>query len=232
MSYFITLYVVLLMFRLLFTVAKGIGLCFSILAICFSTGSIIFMVSCNILASAIVTQSLFLILSIIFAKYVLKRSMVFLGFQQTKLTLPIVALTTSILISSIISLTAVHVVKVKGPYSPLPHTLMFNIIGVLMLMIIAPICEETLFRGLLLGYLLENNVSSWTAIAASSTLFALIHLLPFHQAPLNLKASILLTAFLLGTIAGYLRRRTNSIIPAITTHMGFNLGGYIISILA
>lgn len=73
------------------------------------------------------------------------------------------------------------------------------------------ICEETLFRGLILRRLLRNwgPVSS---IATSSSLFALSHVDP----------PAMTLALILGVWQGYLTWRTGSILPAIATHIAIN----------
>jgi membrane protease YdiL (CAAX protease family) len=91
----------------------------------------------------------------------------------------------------------------KSPYG-------FFVIGLL-----APFCEELVFRGAVLRSLLEwskqksgwlNN--HWTMIAISAILFALIHFNP-AQMP---------HAFLIGLLLGWLYYRTGSILPGIALH--------------
>lgn len=73
------------------------------------------------------------------------------------------------------------------------------------------ICEETLFRGLILRRLLRR----WGpvgSIAMSSSLFALAHVDP----------PAVTLALILGVWQGYLTWRTGSILPAMATHIAIN----------
>ncbi|NNJ24451.1 CPBP family intramembrane glutamic endopeptidase [Alienimonas chondri] len=77
--------------------------------------------------------------------------------------------------------------------------------------VFAPIGEELLFRGLLLGSLRTAGVTVVPAVMASAALFALLH--PVQDwAPL----------FVLACVLGWSRERTGSILPAIIAHAGFN----------
>jgi len=92
----------------------------------------------------------------------------------------------------------------------------------------APIQEEVIFRGLLQSTLAKSLTSSpkWvatsgiTASLAVAVLFGLIHL---AVGPLTA-----LAAFVLGMLAGELRRRSGSLLPAIVCHSIFNLGGVLL----
>ena len=74
-----------------------------------------------------------------------------------------------------------------------------------------PIVEELLFRGFVLD-LASEAYGFWTAIIISSFLFGLIHLNPYG----------VLNAFLGGLIYGYVRVRTNSLLPSIFLHSMWN----------
>jgi len=76
----------------------------------------------------------------------------------------------------------------------------------------APLSEEPLFRGLILGGFLQRYGST-RAIAYSALLFALIHLNPW-QFPIGLLAGLLL---------GWLTVRTGSLWPAVFAHVLNNL---------
>jgi len=73
--------------------------------------------------------------------------------------------------------------------------------------VIAPVFEEMLFRGIIL-YGLERNYKPWIAIFVSALLFALFHLNPW-QFP---------ATFLLGLVLALMRIRTKSFIPCILGH--------------
>lgn len=82
-----------------------------------------------------------------------------------------------------------------------------GLIGVLFVVgLLAPVCEELLFRGAFQGTL--EQIGPVRAIAFSAILFGLIHLNPF-----NFVAPILF-----GAMAGFLTWRTGSLLPAILWH--------------
>ena len=91
----------------------------------------------------------------------------------------------------------------------------------------APIQEEVIFRGLLQTTLAWNLAVTPQFVATSSTavaaalavalLFGVIHLM---VGPLTA-----LGALVLGVLAGELRRRSGSLVPAVICHSIFNLGG-------
>jgi membrane protease YdiL (CAAX protease family) len=84
-----------------------------------------------------------------------------------------------------------------------------NPLGVLfLLVVVAPITEEPLFRGLILqGFLKQYTMRR--SIVVSAVLFALMHLNPL-QFP---------TAFVLGLLFGWWRVRTRSLWPCVWGHM-------------
>ncbi len=97
-------------------------------------------------------------------------------------------------------------------------------------LIIAPIGEELLFRGLLEGQLLKSS-SMWVAVTIPALLFSLMHVAPFSGSPKAFLGTLLVSALVLGLLAGYLRAISNSLLPAIAVHAGFNLAGNLISLL-
>ncbi|MDE0300178.1 MAG: type II CAAX endopeptidase family protein [Candidatus Poribacteria bacterium] len=83
--------------------------------------------------------------------------------------------------------------------------------SVLVLIIVAPLTEEFLFRGLILdGFLRKYSIRK--SVLVSATLFAVFHLNPW-QFP---------AAFVLGTIFAWWRVNTGSILPGILGHAFFN----------
>ncbi|AGB04775.1 CAAX amino terminal protease family [Aciduliprofundum sp. MAR08-339] len=112
-------------------------------------------------------------------------------------------------------------VSYKPPENFVPEKLWLRI---LLFIILAPISEEILYRGLLEGYLILHT-SSLIAILVPAVLFSIIHYAPFKNAPKNVIISILLSSLILGIIAGWLRAYSNSIIPAIIVHGEFNIIG-------
>ncbi len=134
-------------------------------------------------------------------------------------------------IASLLAYIELHITSSEQFKSPIPGIEQNPIQYFLIALTLAPTGEETLFRGLFLGYMLRQDVNPWLAIIVSATLFSIMHMLPFYNAPIIQQAFVLVTAFLMSVIAGYLRKKTESLISAIITHAGFNLGGMIGALL-
>lgn len=89
----------------------------------------------------------------------------------------------------------------------------------------APIQEEIIFRGLLQSFLEQRwvtpgrvlGVPTSPAVLVAATLFGLVH---FDGGP-----AVAACALVLGLLAGELRRRSGSLVPAIIAHALFNLPG-------
>jgi len=117
--------------------------------------------------------------------------------------------------------------------APTSHQIQVSIpLLIPMVLILAPIGEELLFRGLLLGCLMRC-ISRWRSIMISSTIFALTHLPAFSaysETPLTMFL-IFAGAFILGVIAGHFKTSLNSLIPAIITHSIFNFSGMVTGII-
>lgn len=90
----------------------------------------------------------------------------------------------------------------------------------------APLQEEIIFRGLIQGGVARTapgdlavgtiRISNATLIVA--TLFAAVHL--------EVAVFTAVAAFVLGVIAGELRKRSGSLIPAVIVHILFNAGSF------
>ncbi|AGB38704.1 CPBP family intramembrane glutamic endopeptidase [Natronococcus occultus] len=89
--------------------------------------------------------------------------------------------------------------------------------------VIAPIAEEVLFRGLVLGHLLARGYSVLAASALSIALFALIH--AFMAGPV----SILITGAL-GTVLTGLRLRYDSLVGPWLMHVLINAWGVMLTV--
>jgi membrane protease YdiL (CAAX protease family) len=79
--------------------------------------------------------------------------------------------------------------------------------GILRVVILAPIVEELIFRGVIFSGF-QRIYPAILAIFFSALLFALFHLNPWQLGP----------TFLLGLLLGYVRLRTGSLLAAIFTH--------------
>ena len=177
---------------------------------------------------AVLTQILFIATPLALARFPLRCGYGVMGFRINGLAL---ATALALLIATgIAALVAYVALKVAGHGDfkyPVPGLWGGTAVYIALAFALAPAGEETLFRGLLLGYMLDEGVSPWVAIAVAATLFSLIHVMPFSKAPLPQLAVVVGNAFLMSTIAGYLRKQTGSLLPSIATHIGFNLGGFI-----
>ena len=84
-------------------------------------------------------------------------------------------------------------------------------LGLLLLAVLAPLVEELVFRGLLYGWLAGRwgkNVG-WIV---SSLAFAAAHTEPAH----------IILVFPLGLLFGWLRKRTDSLLPSLVAHIANN----------
>jgi sodium transport system permease protein len=81
----------------------------------------------------------------------------------------------------------------------------------LVLMLLAPVCEELAFRGFILTGL-RRRLHPWTAILLSSLLFAASHLNVFQLLPL----------FILGIVLGLVATRGRSVLPGMLLHLLYN----------
>ncbi|MCS7001494.1 MAG: CPBP family intramembrane metalloprotease [Dehalococcoidia bacterium] len=77
--------------------------------------------------------------------------------------------------------------------------------------VVAPIAEETFFRGLVLPGL-QTRLGTIGAVIVSSLLFALAHIIP----------QVFLPIFALGVLLAVLRLTYHSVYPAIAVHAAFN----------
>lgn len=127
------------------------------------------------------------------------------------------------------------------PIKPPPGTEEFSFIQVVILIwIYASICEEVLTRGLIQGYLWPLKQFGFSLFGFRISIPVLVAALFFgamHIALLTVGldgfsvGAIVISAFIMGIIAGYYREKTGSIIPAIIIHMLFNITGTIIGFI-
>jgi membrane protease YdiL (CAAX protease family) len=123
------------------------------------------------------------------------------------------------------AITAPIAYKLVQDYRPdfLPGT-PFKI--AILMLVLAPLGEETLYRGLIEGYLILH-MSLWVAIVFTAVVFGLVHILTFRDAPGGFRIFIVLYALLMGLVAGYFRALSGSLIPAYTFHSATNLVGMV-----
>ncbi len=94
------------------------------------------------------------------------------------------------------------------------------VFGIIYTVLVAPLCEEIVFRGLILGAL-KGNMPRIAAILLSALAFSLIHL----PSPIALGYT-----FVLGLILGFVFYYTKSLLPCILAHTLFNATNYLLFI--
>jgi membrane protease YdiL (CAAX protease family) len=82
------------------------------------------------------------------------------------------------------------------------------VISLLLLAVLAPLVEELVFRGLLYGWV-AGRWGSLPALVVSSLAFAAAHFEPAH----------IVLVLPLGLLFGWLRRRTDSLLPSLFSHI-------------
>ena len=95
--------------------------------------------------------------------------------------------------------------------------LALKVVLALLVVCVAPVVEELVFRGVLLSGLASRMRTGW-AIVASAAIFGCVHLPDFQFAWYPVPALILL-----GLVLAWLRVRTGSLWPSITLHATNNL---------
>lgn len=90
--------------------------------------------------------------------------------------------------------------------------------GVVAVVIVAPVVEELVFRGLMLNRL-SRVMPGWLAVALSAAVFGLCHGHPVWFA----------YTFVLGAFFGWIDLRARSILPSMLGHLVFNAIGQILS---
>ena len=94
----------------------------------------------------------------------------------------------------------------------------------MLLLLVTPVLEETLFRGLFVKEI-RRYTGPWRTVALTALLFAGVHL-PFWVFRYGLTAAVLADAvgvFVFGVVAGWLYLRSSSIWPPTVAHIANNL---------
>jgi len=105
----------------------------------------------------------------------------------------------------------------------------------------ASICEEVFTRGLIQGFLFPvkhigfNFLNYFISLPVmiGAVFFGTMHLMLLTLGMAFFTVLIIVIfGIILGTIAGYYREQTNSLVPAILVHMCFNIGGSLLGLFA
>jgi membrane protease YdiL (CAAX protease family) len=99
------------------------------------------------------------------------------------------------------------------------HESLYFTMAVISIVILAPLIEETLFRGFLQSYI-RQHLGSKQAIVITSFCFSLFHF-SFDQGVGNI--SIILSLFVLALFLGFLYEKRGSLLAPITLHATFNI---------
>jgi membrane protease YdiL (CAAX protease family) len=94
------------------------------------------------------------------------------------------------------------------------------ILGILTAVILAPLTEDTIFRGYVFQ-MFSEQANKWIAMIVSSLLFAVIHISFFGP-------GLTIWVFFFGMVSAYLYNRFNSIYPSLLFHALNNLWSYIL----
>jgi membrane protease YdiL (CAAX protease family) len=123
-----------------------------------------------------------------------------------------------------LSLLSAKIFGAGNPHPLIPlveqsDSALFQLYLALVAVVLAPLVEETLFRGLLFRAL-NTQMAFWPAAAISGAAFALGHAQP----------AALLPIFCLGMLFAFLTRRTGSLVPSATAHALFNAAGMTVAL--
>ncbi|MBC8384021.1 MAG: CPBP family intramembrane metalloprotease [Candidatus Cloacimonetes bacterium] len=107
---------------------------------------------------------------------------------------------------------------------------------ILSVWILASICEEIFWRGLVLGFLSPLTKAGITIfkkflsvpVIISGLLFGLGHFCLLSSMNSRIVINIVISVTILGLIAGYHREKSGSLLPAIIVHLTFNIVGTMI----
>lgn len=91
--------------------------------------------------------------------------------------------------------------------------------AVLMIVVIQPIAEEVLLRGLIMRRL-ARHMPGWVALCFSAGVFGVFHLL--------VDVSLGPVTLVFGLVFAYAFYRSRSLVPAVLAHMGANIGGMVV----
>jgi membrane protease YdiL (CAAX protease family) len=143
-----------------------------------------------------------------------------LGIKFWFIAMPVVASITylsEIITNLIVKPTNKEQIAVKYLKSALdePLTLFIALFSIL---IVAPIFEEFLFRGILLSYF-KTKTSLFKSIILSSLIFSLFH---FSPAQGSENVSLIFTLFVFASYLGFVYEKTRSLYTSILLHVTFN----------
>ena len=112
----------------------------------------------------------------------------------------------------------------------------FTVTSILTTLVLAPLNEEVLFRGVSFAWLKKAELKFWAVNIIQALLFGLTHMLIFTGLQYGIEYMNIIQgsyAFILGLFLGYIRERTGSLWGSILGHMVFNfVGTFVVAWLA
>ncbi len=224
-------------------IALGIGLAISIIIYSLSFGIMVIIIKkakleSNVvlanqwMSSAVVSPSVF-ILSLLAIFFISSGSLQLWGFQLPNLS-------SLLVLSSIGLVTAWITISVSEKISPTPERMCpppdfsGRIIFFVLIVLLASISEELLFRGFLQNvldnyayYALDfSGVYITSGVIVSSIIFGLVHIAPAKQMGSSVPV-LTISAVLLGLVAGIFLTTSGSLLLPIIVHIEFNLIGFL-----
>ncbi len=123
----------------------------------------------------------------------------------------------TVIVVSVLQSGSIDEMVEKNPFLNLPTGTLGVVLNYIWMVLIAPVYEEILFRGGLLGTLKKHG--NWFAVIVSGILFGLAHL--------NIAQMLYATA--LGILLGMMYVRSGSVVPCIIAHIAINFLGITIA---
>lgn len=91
----------------------------------------------------------------------------------------------------------------------------FSLLMFIPAVVLGPIVEELIFRGIPLNIFRQGNVNKWLGVLLSTLFFGIVHLFPFYLVALH--------SFVFGFVLALIYLKEKNIIYCIFIHMWYNL---------
>ena len=197
----------------------------------------------TVIGSADITQSFFLIVSLILILLLGRGRLSQYGFRLCSIKPVLWAILISAGVQLIMLIVMIASVMISGQMPRTGLAGVAPIVGqlgmslprtIVSVWLIASTCEEIFYRGLILGHLQPLREIGFRffglhislPVIVCALMFGLGHLCLLSMMPPVMVANIVLATTIAGFITGYFRESTGSLIPAIVAHMTFNIVGY------
>ena len=213
------------------------GLLIFSLAVLLAEGILLVIPEAAIWVPQVLLKAILIVLSLLAIRLILKISWREAGFQA-----PIIPLKKAKVIFSGMAVGGLATLLIfYSPATGVPLIKQLNPIQFLLIIVVwSSIAEEILIRAVvqpLLKPFEHQQIKLFmtdmsVSVVSSALVFGAIHLsLLFTSADGYTVVITVITTFLLGLLAGLYREKYQSILPAIITHMSFNVGGLITGVI-